>query len=84
MRDRLPDLTIIDYCDLDDTECYVETSMSHDEVDEVMKNPITSILIEDDSNPDILLEYHLVNLIDAETSDVIAIVNFEQEDETLH
>lgn len=84
MRDRLADLTIVDYCDMNEDECYVEASAIHEEVEEAMKNPITSVLIEDDATPGVLLEYHLVNIIDADTNDVLAVISFEQEEETRH
>jgi len=84
MEERLEDLTIVDYCDLNDEDGYVETSILNDEVDDVMRNPVTSVLIEDAANPGILLEYHLTSLVDAETNEVLAVVNFEEEEGTIH
>ena len=84
MSNRLDDLELIDYCDLSDREGYVETSVMQDDVDEAMANPVISILIEDASNSDLLFEYQLVRLIDAETNDVVATLNFEEDDYTTH
>lgn len=81
MPNRLDDLELIDYCDLSDREGYVETSVVQDDVDEAMTNPIISFLVEDDNNPDFLFEYQLVRLIDAVTNDVVATVNFEEEED---
>jgi len=84
MGERLEDLTIVDYCDLDDEDGYVETSILNDEVDDAMRNPVTSILVEDAANPGVLLAYHLTSLVDAETNEVLAVVDFEEEEDTLH
>lgn len=81
MSNRLDDLELIDYCDLSDREGYIEASVMQDDVDEAMINPIISILVEDASNPDLLFEYQLVRLIDAETNDVVAVVNFEEDED---
>lgn len=81
MPNRLDDLELIDYCDLSDREGYIETSVEQDDVDEAMANPVISILVEDATNPDLLFEYQLVRLIDASTNDVVAVVNFEEDED---
>lgn len=81
MSNRLDDLELVDYCDLSDREGYVETTVIQDDVDEAMANPIISILVEDIANPDLLFEYQLVRLVDAETNDVVAVVNFEEDED---
>jgi len=81
MPNRLDDLELIDYCDLSDQEGYVETSVVQDDVDEAMTNPVISVLIEDASNPDLLFEYQLVRLIDADTNEIVATVNYEEDED---
>ena len=82
MSNRLDDLALIDYYDLSDIEGHVETSVVQDDVDEAMTNPVMSLLVEDDSNPDFLFEYQLVRLVDAVTNDVVAIVSFEEDEDS--